>query len=66
MIQDLEEWAEGVNGYEETLPEAQRLPKVNLTDAIAGFAFIGSIFGNGGGNEVTNSNFLARLRGKIR
>ena len=37
-----------------------------LTDAIAGFAFIGSIFGNGGGNEVANSDFLARLRAPAR
>ena len=64
VIEDLEEWAEGVNGYEQTLPEGQRLPTVNLADAIAGFAFIGSIFGNGGGEEVANSNFLARLQAK--
>ena len=37
-----------------------------LTDAIAGFAFIGSIFGNGGGNEVANSDFLARLAAQAR
>ena len=64
MIEDLEEWAEGINGYEQTLPVGQRLPTVTLADAIAGFAFIGSIFGNGGGNEVANSNFLARLQAK--
>jgi len=64
VISDLEEWAEGINAYEQTLPEGQRLPTVNLADAIAGFAFIGSIFGNGGGNEVTNSNFLAGLQKK--
>lgn len=27
--------------------------------------FIGSIFGNGGGNEVANSDFLARLRARL-
>jgi acyl-homoserine lactone acylase PvdQ len=64
VIEDLEEWAEGINGYEQTLPESQRLPTVTLGDAIAGFAFIGSIFGNGGGGEVANSNFLARLEAK--
>ncbi len=64
VIEDLEEWTEGVNGYEQTLPEAQRLPHVGLSQAIAGFAFIGSIFGNGGGSEVANSNFLARLQEK--
>jgi acyl-homoserine lactone acylase PvdQ len=64
VLEDLENWVEGVNGYEQTLPEAQRLSTVTLADAIAGFAFIGSIFGNGGGGEVTNSNFLARLEAK--
>jgi hypothetical protein len=64
VVSDLEEWAEGINAYEQTLPPAQRLPHVNLTEAIAGFAFIGSIFGNGGGNEVSNSNLLAGLEAK--
>ena len=64
VIKDLEEWTEGVNGYEQTLPESQRLPHVTLSNAIAGFAFIGSIFGNGGGSEVANSNFLANLQAK--
>jgi acyl-homoserine lactone acylase PvdQ len=64
VIEDLEEWAEGINGFEQTLPIGQRIPTVTLADAIAGFAFIGSIFGNGGGNEVANSNFLARLQAK--
>src|SRR2546426_7267104 len=42
-----------------------RLRTATVTDAIAGFAFIGSIFGNGGGNEVANSDFLARLEAKL-
>ncbi len=65
VLQDLENWAAGINAYEETLPPAARLPKVGLADAIAGFAFIGSIFGNGGGGEVNNSNFLAGLQEKL-
>jgi len=65
VLEDLEDWAAGINAYEQTLPEAYRLPKVSATDAIAGFAFIGSIFGNGGGGEVANSNFLAKLEAKL-
>jgi acyl-homoserine lactone acylase PvdQ len=65
VLEDLQEWAEGINAYEQTLPAPYRLPTVTSTDAIAGFAFIGSIFGNGGGGEVTNSNFLARLEAKL-
>jgi hypothetical protein len=63
-IKDLENWAEGINAYEEKQGANRILPPVTLPDAIAGFAFIGSIFGNGGGNEVANSNFLARLQQK--
>lgn len=64
VLADLEAWVEGVNGYEQTLPPAQRLPTVTITDAIAGFAFIGSIFGNGGGGEVSNSDLLSGLQAK--
>lgn len=34
VISDLENWAEGINAYEQTLPEKSRLPHVGLTDAI--------------------------------
>jgi acyl-homoserine lactone acylase PvdQ len=64
VISDLEEWAEGINAFEQTQPEAARIPHVNVTDAIAGFAFIGSIFGNGGGGEVNNSDLLSGLESK--
>jgi len=64
--QDLEAWVEGVNAYEASVPPAQRLlPPITVTDAIAGFAFIGSIFGNGGGGEVANSELLAGLQKKL-
>lgn len=33
-----------------------------VNDAFAAFSFIGSIFGNGGGDEVGNSNLLAKLQ----
>jgi len=65
VIEDLESWVNGVNGYEATLNPSERLKTVTFADAIAGFAFIGSIFGNGGGNEVRNSEFLARLESKL-
>jgi acyl-homoserine lactone acylase PvdQ len=65
VLHDLENWVAGVNAFEQTLPEAQRLPTATVTDAIAGFAFIGSIFGNGGGGEVANSDLLAGLESKL-
>ena len=65
VLKDLEDWAEGVNAYEATLGAGRLLPPVNATSAMAGFAFIGAIFGNGGGNEVSNSNFLAQLEARL-
>ena len=69
VLQDLEDWAAGVNEFEKVygpfLPPELQVPHLTATNAIAGFALIGSIFGNGGGNEVTNSNFLANLKAKL-
>ncbi len=69
VLSDLEYWAAGVNAFEEAfkpyLPPQLQVPHLTATNAIAGFALIGSIFGNGGGNEVTNSNFLAKLKAKL-
>ena len=65
VIQDIEAWIEGVNAYETSLGSKRLFGPVNFTQAIAGFAFIGSIFGNGGGGEVRNSEFLARLQSNL-
>ena len=65
VLHDLENWVKGVNAFEKTLPPIARIPTATVGDAIAGFSLIGSIFGNGGGNEVTNSQFLARLQAKL-
>jgi hypothetical protein len=58
-----------VNAFESVygshLPPQLRVPHLTATNAIAGFALIGSIFGNGGGGEVRNSNFLAGLEAKF-
>ncbi len=64
VIQDLEDWVAGVNAFGSSHPAAG-LPKFKFSDAIAGFAFIGSIFGNGGGGEVFNSDYLAQLENKF-
>jgi len=66
VLRDLQDWADGVNAYEASPEQAgPKLKHVTVTDAIAGFAFIGSIFGNGGGTEVANSDFLARLQRRL-
>jgi len=62
VLADFQSWVDGVNAYyEREVAPADRPPKATLTDAIAAFAFIGSIFGNGGGAEVRNADFLAKL-----
>lgn len=66
VLRDLGDWVDGINAYERSLPPSQRINMTaTIPDAIAGFAFIGSIFGNGGGNEVANSNFLAGLEARL-
>ena len=66
VLRDLQDWIDGINAYEASPQQAgPKLPHAKLADAIAGFAFIGSIFGNGGGGEVANSDFLARLRARL-
>jgi acyl-homoserine lactone acylase PvdQ len=66
VLRDLQDYVDGINAYEASPQQAgPKLPHAKLTDVIAGFAFIGSIFGNGGGNEVANSDFLARLRERL-
>jgi acyl-homoserine lactone acylase PvdQ len=66
VLTDLQNWVDGINAYEASPQQAgPKLPHAKLTDAIAGFAFIGSIFGNGGGGEVANSDFLARLQRRL-
>ncbi|MEA2145379.1 MAG: hypothetical protein QOG59_966 [Solirubrobacteraceae bacterium] len=66
VLRDLQDYVDGINAYEASPQQAgPKLPHAKLTDVIAGFAFIGSIFGNGGGNEVANSDFLGRLRNRL-
>jgi acyl-homoserine lactone acylase PvdQ len=60
ILADLKDYAAGVT---DGIPESMRPWTVN--DAIAVTAFIGSIFGNGGGGEVRNAEFLAKLRTQL-
>ena len=66
VLADFQCWADGVNAFNlrERAP-ADRMPHVGLTEAIAAYAFIGSIFGNGGGGGVGSSIFLNQLQAKF-
>ncbi|MEM8707849.1 MAG: penicillin acylase family protein [Actinomycetota bacterium] len=59
IIDDAEAYAAGINAYSEA--NGQDRPTVTVNDVVAVTAFIGSIFGAGGGAEAANSQFLAAL-----
>ncbi len=63
ILRDLQAYADGVTAGFRQIGSSEAPWTVN--DAIAVTAFIGSIFGNGGGDEVRNSEFLARLRAQL-
>jgi acyl-homoserine lactone acylase PvdQ len=63
LLHDLAVYAEGVTAG---LRKAGiKTVTWTVDDALATDAFIGSIFGNGGGHEVSNSRFLAQLRQRL-
>jgi acyl-homoserine lactone acylase PvdQ len=63
ILRDLAAYADGVTaGFQQS---GSTEPPWTVNDAIAVTGFIGSIFGNGGGDEVRNAQFLARLRAQL-
>jgi len=60
ILRDAQAYADGVNAYWKANNITQTPATVN--DVIAVTAFIGSIFGAGGGGEATNSDLLAKLQ----
>ena len=66
MLRDMANYTDGINAYY----RANHLPipggrPFDANDVIAVTAFIGSIFGNGGGVEHENSDLLARFERKF-
>ncbi|MCP4842770.1 MAG: penicillin acylase family protein, partial [Halieaceae bacterium] len=60
ILDDAQSYADGLNAYE----AANGIPNpepYNVNDVIAVTAFIGSIFGAGGGSEASNAEFLSTL-----
>jgi hypothetical protein len=60
VIDDAQAYANGVNAYRAA--NNINLPPATVNDVIASSAFIGSIFGAGGGGEAANANLLAQLQ----
>ncbi|KAB2856733.1 MAG: penicillin acylase family protein, partial [Bauldia sp.] len=63
IIRDAQAYADGINAYNESKGIAQ--PPATVNDVIAVTAFIGSIFGAGGGGEAANADLLANLEQEL-
>ncbi len=63
ILADAQAYADGVNAYWQAHGINQ--PPATVNDVIAVTAFIGSIFGAGGGGEAANADLLAKLRGSL-
>ena len=63
IIRDARAYADGINAYWRANDIDE--PPATVNDVIAVTAFIGSIFGAGGGAEAANSNLLAELQGSL-
>jgi acyl-homoserine lactone acylase PvdQ len=63
IIADAQAYADGITAYWEAHNVNQAPATVN--DVIAVTAFIGSIFGAGGGGEAANGELLAKLRAQL-
>jgi acyl-homoserine lactone acylase PvdQ len=69
IIADAQAYADGINAYNKAHNQMQDQPPANVNDVIAVTAFIGSIFGAGGGDEARNGELLAKLQqglGRVR
>ena len=63
IIADAQAYADGINAYWDA--NNINRPTFTVNDVVAVTAFIGSIFGAGGGSEAANSDLLAKLQQSI-
>jgi acyl-homoserine lactone acylase PvdQ len=63
ILADAQAYADGVNAYWQAHGINQ--PAATVNDVIASTAFVGSIFGAGGGGEAANADLLAKLKGSL-
>jgi acyl-homoserine lactone acylase PvdQ len=63
IITDAQAYADGINAYWRATGNTARPATVN--DVVAVTAFIGSIFGAGGGGEAANAELLAKLQAQL-
>lgn len=65
ILADLQAYADGLNAYFEANPDGTEREPFTVEDVVAVTAFIGSIFGAGGGGEASNAEFLATLQNRL-
>jgi hypothetical protein len=63
IIDDAQAYADGINAWWSAHAVSQ--PPFTVNDVVAVTAFIGSIFGAGGGAEAANADLLAKLQGSL-
>jgi hypothetical protein len=63
VLADAQAYADGINAYWRANNVDQ--PPATVNDVLAVTAFIGSIFGAGGGGEASNADLLAELRAHL-
>jgi len=63
IVSDAQAYADGINAY--WAANNINLPPATVNDVVAVTAFIGSIFGAGGGGEAANSDLLAKLEASL-
>ena len=62
IVAEMQAYADGANAYYEANPDGTERAPFTVEDIVATTAFIGSIFGAGGGGEASNAEFLSALQ----
>ncbi len=62
-LADAQAYADGINAFNTANNLGQ--PPATVNDVLAVTAFIGSIFGAGGGGEAANADLLAKLQQQL-
>jgi len=63
IVADAQAYADGINAYQQSIGNTD--PPATVNDVIAVTAFIGSIFGAGGGAEAANADLLAKFEERL-
>lgn len=65
IVEEAQAYADGVTAYYEANPDGTERAPFTVEDVVATTAFIGSIFGAGGGGEAANAEFLSALQNRL-